>query len=146
RYNYGEAPAAAAYPDTGTGYITLPLQYNPDELHVFLEEVLIPLQHYALKNDYRVTMKRETAGTFRLSRRELFEQLSFAFEGVPVGTLHHSADGEYYPVRVRYDIPGGISVLPALPVFSSDGSSQPLEEYALLTCRKKRTAYCCIMP
>lgn len=146
RYNYGEAPAAAAYPDTGTGYITLPLQYNPDELHVFLEEVLIPLQHYALKNDYRVTMKRETAGTFRLSRRELFEQLSFISEGVPVGTLHHGADGEYYPVRVRYDIPGGISVLPALPVFSSDGSSQPLEEYALLTCRKKRTAYCCIMP
>lgn len=146
RYYYAEAPADAACPDTVTGHIILPLQYNPDELHVFLEEVLIPLQHHALKNDYEVAMRKEIEGPFRLSRRELFEQLSFASEGVPAGTLHRTADGEYYPVRVRYDIYGGISALPALPVFLSDGSSRPLEEYALLTCRKKRAAYCCFMP
>ena len=146
RFLYSASPAAAAAPDIVQGHISLPLQYNPDELSSFLKEVLIPLQHHALKNDYEVIMRNEAGGTCSLSRRELFQQLSFAAEGVPAGTLYHRGDSEYYPVRVTYDIRGGISGLPALPIFASDGISRPLEEYAVLTCRKERAAYCCILP
>jgi len=146
RLFYAESPTAAASPDIVPGHISLPLQYNPDELTSFLKEVLIPLQRHTLKNDYEVSMRSETARTCNLSRRELFQQLSFAAEGVHAGTLYHREDSEYYPVRVTYDIRGGISTLPELPIFASDGSFRLLEEYAVLTCRKERAAYCCIIP
>ncbi len=146
RFLYTASPAAAACPDGSSGYISLPLQYNPDEMSSFLEKILIPLQHHSVKHSYECVMREETAGASGVTRRELFQQLVFAAEGVPAGTLYHSGDQEYYPVRVTYEICGGISALPALPVFSADGYSRSLEECAALTRRIERSEYCCLIP